>query len=106
MGKGMTQKKNAKQPAATVFAADRDCRLFRKTYAVPGLMELKMTLRTGRSLIPTVEVLFEGGQITGYGMSPAKYTTEDPVIQRLIEENRWFKCGRIRLMETEALSDV
>lgn len=66
-----------------------------KTYAVRGLMELNLRLPTGSRIKPFIEVHFERGQITGYGVTPARYSTADPFVQRLIECNRLFLNGRI-----------
>ena len=66
-----------------------------KSYLMPGMMECMVELRTGTSLVPTVRVNFSGGQITGYGVTPARYTTADRGIQNLIEASPMFKSGRI-----------
>ena len=66
------------------------------TYCVYGLMEWRLQLPTHREVMPYIDITFEGGQLTGYGVSPARYSTDDPYIQGLIEESRWFKNGRIR----------
>ena len=70
----------------------------KKTYGVRGLMEWSIHLPTGCAEKPYIEVHFEGGQLTGYGVAPARYSTADPYVQRLIENSRWFKTGRIRLL--------
>ncbi|MCH5217329.1 MAG: hypothetical protein J1F07_02055 [Muribaculaceae bacterium] len=70
-----------------------------KTYIVRGLMEWEIVFPTGHALLPEVKVRFEGGQITGYGVAPARYTTDEPLIQRLIESSRWYKSGRIKLQK-------
>lgn len=43
----------------------------------------------------TVRVHFTGGALTSYGVTPAEYTTENPFIQRVIEQSSYFKEGRI-----------
>lgn len=45
-----------------------------------------------------VRVEFTGGSVTGYGVTPAEYTTGNPVIQALIEGSDYFRSGRIRLL--------
>ena len=67
-----------------------------KTYTVTGLMEWHLHLPTGFSDMPYIHIVFEGGMVSGFGVSPAKFTTDDPFIQRLIEDNHWYKSGRIR----------
>ena len=69
--------------------------VYRKTYGVRGLMSWRINLPTGYYAMPFVSVSFEGGQITGYGVSPARYTTDDTFIQNLIEQTAWYRNGRI-----------
>lgn len=71
----------------------------KKTYLAQGLIEWRIQL----PLPPneerkTVDIEFTGGQYTGYGISPARYTTQDPLIQDALERTSWFKSGKIRLM--------
>ena len=66
-----------------------------KTYCVKGLLEWKMLLPTGIPAKPYCSVTFEGGQITGYGVAPATFSTSDPFLQKLIENSKWFKNNRI-----------
>ena len=57
------------------------------------------------ALIPTrhniVRIRFKGGSLSGYGVTPATYTTRNPVVMRLIEESAWFRSGKIRLISKE-----
>lgn len=64
------------------------------TYAVRGLMEWRVNIPTG-SAVPYIPVLFEGGQVSGYGVTPARFTTDDPELARMIEATHWYKSGRI-----------
>ena len=73
----------------------------RKTYGVSGLMEWQAVIRCGRA---TVNVLFTGGSVTGYGVSPAEYTTENPVVQAIIEGSEYYKSGRIRLLRQSGVA--
>lgn len=68
----------------------------KKTYEVPGLMEFQMMLYNPATRLE-LRLEFTDGKITGYGVTPASFTTGDPVIQRLIEDCAWFRTGRIRL---------
>lgn len=71
----------------------------KKTYGVRGLMEWQALIKCGKA---TVCVPFTGGTLTGYGVTPAEYTTENPVMQAIIEGSNYYKNGRIILMrETE-----
>lgn len=61
-------------------------------------MEWQACIKCGGA---SVGIHFTGGSQTAYGVNPAKYTTEDPAIQAIIENSGYFKEGRIVL-----LSDV
>ncbi len=65
-----------------------------KTYAVYGLMEWVALLPVGGSV---VRIPFTGGSISGYGVKPATFTTDNEVLQRLIENSRHFRSGKIRV---------
>ena len=69
-----------------------------KTYGVRGLMEWWVELPTHQEKIKTVKVMFTGGQISGYRISPARFTTADPVLQEIIEQSDHFRKNRIYLM--------
>lgn len=75
----------------------------RVTYGINGLMEAVIELPTGSFLYPFMRIGFEGGQLTSYGVTPAKYTTEDSFIQKLIEESEWFEMGKIQKIKSEPL---
>ncbi len=55
------------------------------------------------ALIPvekcTVRVHFSGGTITGYGITPATFTTSNPAVCYIIENSRWFREKRIFIIE-------
>lgn len=63
------------------------------TYGVYGIMEWQ-------ALIPTldcmVRVPFTGGSLTGYGVRPATFSTDNAVLAHFIEASRYFRTGRIR----------
>lgn len=69
----------------------------RKTYGVTGLMEWHAILTAGKA---KVHVDFTGGALTGYGVTPAEYSTEDPFIQAVIENSSYYKTGRIATLRT------
>ena len=68
-----------------------------KTYGVNGLMEWHARLPLGKT---TLLVDFTGGSLTGYGVSPATYTTGNEVVQRVIESSRPYREGKIRLLRS------
>lgn len=67
----------------------------RKTYGVSGYMEWVALLECGKA---TVKVHFSGGSLTGYGVTPAEFTTQNPMTQAIIENSKEFKSGKIFLL--------
>lgn len=65
------------------------------TYGVYGLMEWHALLNVGKCCI---HVDFTGGALSGYGVTPAEFTTSDPVIQHVIESSGYFKSGKIKVL--------
>jgi hypothetical protein len=57
-----------------------------------GLLECVATIKCGKA---TIEVPFTGGSLSGYGIVPAQYSTENPVIQAIIENSDYYKSGKI-----------
>lgn len=68
-----------------------------KTYEAKGMVELTLHLISGHNSLPDLTVTFEGGKMTCFGVTPATYTTSDPLIQHLIQNCRYFKRGIIKL---------
>lgn len=66
-----------------------------KTYGVTGLMEWQPIIHTGKA---TFKPQFTGGAMSSYGVTPAKYTTSNPIFQHIIENSAYFKSGRIELL--------
>ena len=66
----------------------------RITYKAPNLMDWVAQLKSGAA---TVRVHFTGGALTAYGVTPARYTTSNPFIQKVIEQSEHFKEGRIEI---------
>ena len=66
-----------------------------KTYSILGYMEFVAKIPVG----PAIElpVHFTGGKMSGYGVTPAKFQTADPVLQKYIENSPQFRSGRIKL---------
>lgn len=67
----------------------------RKTYGVSGYMEWVALIECGKA---TVKVHFSGGSLTGYGVTPAEFTTQNPMTQAIIENSKEFKNGKIFLI--------
>ena len=57
------------------------------------------------AIIPTahnlVRVRFEGGSVTGYGTTPATFTTENEAVMKLIEGSHYYRQKKIRLIQKE-----
>ena len=64
----------------------------RITYAAKGMIEWQMALDVKGAI---VRICFTGGSMGTNGVIPAKYVTENEVMQRLIESTKEFKSGRI-----------
>lgn len=62
------------------------------TYGVNGMMEWNALIPAGKS---TLRVHFSGGTATGYGVSPAIFTTDNPAVMHLIETSYWYRIGKI-----------
>ena len=72
--------------------------MLQKTYAARGLLEFQMAL-TGSGAI--LRICFSGGSMGFNGVVAAKYTTDNPAIQRMIESSDHFKDGRVYLYSSE-----
>ncbi len=66
----------------------------KRTYAIFHLTEKHTAFYLGKM---RVQVSFTGGIITKKGVTPATFTTEDPVVQLAIESSDDFRRGVIRL---------
>lgn len=69
----------------------------KKTYGVSGMVEWTVLIPVGRS---SVRIRFTGGSISGYGVTPATYTTDNPALMHLIENSQLFRRKRITLLRT------
>lgn len=65
------------------------------TYGVYNIVEWHASLKMGKA---TVKVAFTGGAITTNGVTPATYTTSDPVVQLAIERSNEFRNGKIKVV--------
>ena len=68
-------------------------------YGVYGMMEWEAVIPTRSN---KVKICFTGGSLSGYGTTPAKFSTTNPAIIHLIESSPQFRSGRIRLLHREA----
>ena len=70
---------------------------YKKTYAILHLAEKRTTFHLGKT---KVHVSFTGGQVTKKGVTPATFTTDDPIVQLAIENSKDFENGAITLLST------
>lgn len=73
----------------------------RITYGAPRLVDWVAQIKAGAA---TVRVHFTGGALTSYGVTPAEYTTDNPFIQKVIEQSTYFKEGRIKLLRRSEIA--
>ena len=64
----------------------------RKTYAIRGYLEYEALIPVGSG---KVRIHFDGGSLTGYGSTPATFSTCDRVLQTIIEKSELWKSGKI-----------
>lgn len=65
-----------------------------KIYGVRHLMEWQcIIVHNGAKF----NFAFTDGTATGYGVTPARYSTDNPVLQQVIENSSHFKSGKIFL---------
>ena len=73
------------------------------TYGVYNMIEWYALMRMGKA---TVKVPFTGGSITPQGVTPATYTTSDPVIQFAIERSPDYLSGKIKVIRRVDLKEA
>lgn len=61
-------------------------------FGVYGVMEWVAVIPAGRSL---VRVSFTGGSMSGFGQTPATFTTHNRAVAAIIRKSNWFATGRI-----------
>lgn len=66
----------------------------KKTYAARGLLDFHMALDVHGAII---RLYFSGGSMGTNGVVPAKYTTDNEALQKLIEHSPQFESNRIYL---------
>lgn len=71
----------------------------KKIYGVEGYTEITLQLPTGYEALPVIDLTFERGHVTGFGVSPASLITDDPVLQKIIESSWYYKEKKIRLIK-------
>ena len=69
-----------------------------KTYIAKGLLEFQMVIPVGGAKI---RICFSGGSMGSNGVLPARYTTDNPVIQKIIDNSEQMHTGRIACLTPE-----
>ena len=73
------------------------------TYGISGLMECQVVIKIGNRT--RMRVMFSDGSMTAYGVTPAKYTTDNFIIQQAIERSSDYKRGRIITISSMELDE-
>lgn len=74
----------------------------KKTYGIDYFAERQITIMMGKA---SLNVLFSGGASTGYGNTPAQFTTSEPIFQHAIEHCPLFLKGGIKILSVVELED-
>lgn len=75
---------------------------YKKTYGIDYYAERQITIMMGKA---SLNVLFSGGASTGYGNTPAQFTTSEPIFQHAIEHCPLFLKGGIKILSVIELED-
>lgn len=67
----------------------------KKTYIARGMLEWHLLLRAGNAMIP---VAFTGGSMGANGIIGAKFTTDNPALQKMIEASEFYRKHRICIL--------
>ena len=67
-----------------------------KTYAARGMIDWQWALNVNGAIF---KIWFTGGSMGSNGVIPAKYTTDNEVIQTIIEKTKEYKSNRIILLK-------
>ena len=73
------------------------------TYEIHGQIERNSYFRIGKAL---VRIEFTGGSINSTGISPAQYTTVNPLFQNAIENSEAFRNGEIKRGRVEIINEA
>lgn len=73
------------------------------TYEIHGQIERNSYFRIGKAL---VRIEFTGGSINSTGISPAQYTTVNPLFQNAIENSDAFRNGEIKRGRVEIINEA
>lgn len=74
----------------------------RITYGVRGMMEYQALIPVGKA---TLKILFTDGSMNSLGAHPAKFTTDNFMVQHAIENSSDFRRGRIQVLHVYELDE-
>ena len=74
----------------------------RITYGVRGMMEYQALIPLGKA---TLKILFTDGSMNSLGSHPAKFTTDNFMVQHAIENSSDFRRGRIQVLHVYELDE-
>lgn len=73
-----------------------------KVYGVLGLLEWQCLIVSGGV---KYHISFADGAMSAAGNTPAKFRTDNPIVQDVIENSPQFKKGRIKLLKTTVVEE-
>lgn len=77
--------------------------LYKKKYAIYGKVEMSVLIPVNNAKL---RVNFANGVITPSGITPATFSTSDPVVQTAIENNRLYLKGMIKIEKSFKIGEV
>lgn len=73
------------------------------TYEIHGQVERNSFFRVGKALI---RIEFKGGSINSAECIPARFVTDNPLLQKAIESSDAYRCGQIKTGKVDVIEDV
>lgn len=77
--------------------------LYKKRYAIYGKVEMSVLIPLNNAKL---RVNFANGVITPSGITPATFSTSDPIVQTAIENHRLYIKGMIKLQKSFKIGEV
>lgn len=77
--------------------------LYKKRYAIYGKVEMSVLIPVNNARL---RVNFANGVITPAGITPATFSTSDPIVQTAIENHRLYIKGMIKLEKSFKIGEV
>lgn len=77
--------------------------LYKKRYAIHGKVEMSVLIPINNAKL---RVNFTNGVINSNGITPATFSTSDPVVQTAIENNKLYEKGLIKLDKKWKIGEV